>query len=187
VGLSGPIIAVFSLQTAKLAGRGPLRGKWHNHMISHMMLEDPQPPALMDAAMDVQPAETLQSMFRHVLLTQNYIHQLDLVEEALIEVSDHFDDHNVHRGSQLIEHMRSVRQLKTYYRSQAAPGSHLHGLPSDLANWAGKTEGRTALEKESFQSIEHGRSAVESQVRFVKLCQSRRVVQKTCWPMVKRN
>jgi hypothetical protein len=27
-------------------------------------------------------------------------------------------------------------------------------LPSDLANWAGKTEGRTALEKESFQSME---------------------------------
>lgn len=128
-----------------------------------MMLEDPQPLALMDAAMDVQPAETLQSMFRHVLLTQNYIHQLDLVEEALIEVSDHFDEHNLHRGSQLIEHMRGeLRQLKTYLNFVLTMQllevarrlqQHLHGLPSDLANSAGKTERQAALQ-ESFQSME---------------------------------
>lgn len=54
-------------------------------------------------------------MFCHVLFSKNYINQLDLVNEAIVEISDHFDDHNVRAASQLVEAMRTnLQQLKVH-------------------------------------------------------------------------
>ena len=45
----------------------------------------------------------------------NYVHQLDLIDEFLIDVSDHFDDHTLHQASQIVQTMRTELQtLKNF-------------------------------------------------------------------------
>ena len=75
--------------------------------------------------MDVQPDESLQAMFRYVLITQNHIHQMETIAEAFVEVSDYLEDQNLPVAARIIDHMPAeIQQIKVnlnfLHKSEAA-------------------------------------------------------------------
>lgn len=71
------------------------------HFLTVKFSSQPSACPIPVLALNVLPDENLQSMFRHVLLTQNRINQVDAIEEGLVDLSDFMENQiwpSVHRS-----------------------------------------------------------------------------------------
>lgn len=73
---------------------------------------DPIPTSCFPPSAQVMADESLQSIFRHVYVTQNFIHQLEIAEDAIIDVSDFWVENQIGHAAVFTTIRENIQQLR---------------------------------------------------------------------------